>query len=131
MQPFQAKRGRSLHWTLALAIAIAATFLQSATAQETSLPAEVIAYADTVFYNGKVLTVDNDFTIAQAVAVRDGKFLAVGTSDRIVAMAGPETRRIDLQGKTVIPGILDIHQHPIGTGLREYWGKKWLPGAPR
>ncbi len=99
-------------------------------AQEPSLPAEVIAYADTVLYNGKILTADDNFTIAEAVAVRDGKFLAVGASDRIEAMAGPETRRIDLQGKTAVPGILDIHQHPFGTGLREYWGKKWLPGGP-
>jgi len=58
-----------------------------------NLPAEVIAYADLVFYNGRILTADEEFTIAEAVAIRDGKFLARGGNDRILAMAGPQTRR--------------------------------------
>ena len=53
------------------------------------LPSEVLAYADLILYNGKILTADDDFTTAEAVAVRDGKFLAVGESDRIRRMAGP------------------------------------------
>ena len=61
-----------------------------------NLPPEVINYADMVLYNGKVLTVDDRFSIEQAVAIRDGKFLAVGDNDRILAMAGPDSRRIDL-----------------------------------
>ncbi len=76
-----------------------------------SLPAEVLAYADMVFYNGKVITADQGFTIAEAVATRDGKFLALGNSQSILAMAGPSTRRIDLLGRSVIPGMIATHQH--------------------
>ncbi len=47
------------------------------------LPPEVIAYADIIFYNGKVLTADEAFTLEQAVAIRNGRFLAVGSSERI------------------------------------------------
>ena len=99
-------------------------------AQQGNLLPEVIAYADTVLYNGKVLTADEKFTIAEAVAIRNGKFLAVGTSERITAMAGPQTRRIDLKGKGVIPGIIDLHQHPFTEGQLAYWAEKWMPDEP-
>ena len=80
------------------------------------LPAEVIAYADVVFYNGKVLTADEEFTIEEAVAIRDGKFLAVGSSERILAMAGPDTRRVDVEGRSVIPGLIADHEHGAFVG---------------
>src|SRR3990170_943295 len=71
--------------------------------------------AEWVFYNGKILTADNDdpeqFTIAQAVAIYDGKFVVVGTNQEALTLAGSETRRIDLQGKTVIPGMIETHLH--------------------
>ncbi len=78
---------------------------------QASLPPEVTYFADVVFYNGKVLTADDQFRIIQAVAIRDGKFLAVGESDRILQMAGPQTRKIDLRGKTVLPGLIASHSH--------------------
>jgi predicted amidohydrolase YtcJ len=71
-----------------------------------SLPPEVIAYADIVLYNGRVLTVNERFDVAEAVAIRDGKFIAVGPTARILAMAGPETLKKDLAGKTVVPGFI-------------------------
>ncbi len=89
----------------------------AAQAQE-SLPPEVVAYADWVLYNGKVLTADDRFTVAQAVAIRDGKFLAVGTTDRILKMAGPNTKKVDLQGKAVAPGFYDTHFHLHNYALR-------------
>ncbi|MBI4482711.1 MAG: amidohydrolase family protein [Acidobacteria bacterium] len=95
----------------------------NAQAQQSTIPPEVLAYADIVLYNGRVLTADRndaDFTVAEAVAVRDGKFLAVGTNQQIRRMAGPETRQIDLKGGTVTPGFIDTHQH-----LHEY-AKRWL-----
>ncbi len=72
------------------------------------LPEELIAYADLVFYNGKVLTADadRDFTVAEAVAVRDEWIIAVGSSERMLQMAGPETRRIDLRGRSITPGFI-------------------------
>ena len=79
-------------------------------------PPEVLTFADMILYNGKVLTADDDFTLTEAVAIRDGKFLALGTSRRITQLAGPQTRRIDLQGKTVVPGFIDTHLHGIWVG---------------
>ena len=76
-----------------------------------SLPPEVLAYADIVLYNGKILTVDEQFAIVEAVAIRGDQFLAVGDSQRILAMAGPRTRRVDLQGQSVVPGFIDTHLH--------------------
>ena len=60
--------------------------------------------SELVLFNGKVLTVDAAFTIAEAVAVRDGRVLAVGSTADIKRLIGPETRVVDLAGKTVVPG---------------------------
>ena len=60
--------------------------------------------ADIVLTNGKIITVDNRFSIAQAVAVKGDRIIAVGTTQDIARLAGPNTRRIDLQGKAVVPG---------------------------
>ena len=89
--------------TRLLLLIVAPTF-----AQGQDLPEELIRYADFVFYNGQVLTADADrsFTVAGAVAVRDENILAVGTSARILKLAGPETRRIDLRGRSLTPGFI-------------------------
>ena len=81
--------------------------LAASTALAQNLPPEVMHYADTVLYNGKVLTVDKDNTVAQGIALRDGKVLAVGNSADIRKFAGPKTRQIDLAGKSVVPGFID------------------------
>ncbi len=98
--------------------------VSSAAAQQ--LPPEVIHYPEIVIYNGKVLTADEKFSTSQAVAIRDGKFLATGTTDRILAMAGPSTRKIDLKGKTAMPGLIDTHYHPFTAGMQAWWLKKWV-----
>jgi hypothetical protein len=67
--------------------------------------------ADLILANGKIITVDDRFTIAQAVAVRGDRIVAVGTNAEIGRLAGPGTRRIDLGGKAVIPGLIDNHMH--------------------
>src|SRR5438094_1347621 len=64
-----------------------------------------------VLYNGKILTADDKFTIVQAVAIRDGKFLMIGKNDEVLALAGPNTKKIDLTGKTVTPGFYMHHIH--------------------
>jgi predicted amidohydrolase YtcJ len=66
---------------------------------------------DTILTNGKIITVDNGFTIAQAVAIRGDRFVAVGANQDITRLAGLRTRRIDLGGKAVIPGLIDAHAH--------------------
>ena len=79
-------------------------------------PEEYLPYADIVVFNGKVLTVDENFTMVEAFAVRDGKFQAVGRSQEVLQLAGPTTRRVDLQGKMVVPGFIDTHLHQATVG---------------
>jgi len=67
--------------------------------------------SDLVIINGKVITVDRNFSIAQAVAVKDGKIVAVGTNNEVGTLAGNHTKTIDLKGKTMMPGINDTHCH--------------------
>jgi predicted amidohydrolase YtcJ len=69
------------------------------------------AAADLVLLHGKIITVDADDRIAQAVAIRGGRIVAVGTDTAIARLAGPRTRRIDLKGLTVTPGLIDAHAH--------------------
>jgi predicted amidohydrolase YtcJ len=71
---------------------------------------------DVIFLNARIYTVDQAFSTAEAVAVRAGRFSAVGTSAQIRKLAGPQTRVIDLGGKTVIPGLADNHLHGAGGG---------------
>jgi hypothetical protein len=75
--------------------------------------------ADIVLTGGKIITVDDKFTIAQAVAIRADRILAVGTNQQINALAGPTTRRIDLRGRAVMPGFIDNHAHYQEEGA--YW----------
>ncbi len=67
--------------------------------------------ADLVITNGKVITVDKDFSIKQAVAVQDGNILAVGINDEIKAFIGSNTKVLDLKGKPIMPGINESHMH--------------------
>ena len=81
-----------------------------------SPPAKVLAYPQLILHNGKILTVDENFAIVQAVAVRDGLFLEVGTNREVLALKGPDTRVIDLQGRSVVPGFIDTHLHGAWAG---------------
>jgi predicted amidohydrolase YtcJ len=71
-----------------------------------------LLYADKVLINGKIITVDMDDSIVAAVAIKDGKFLATGSTDEIMELAGERTEVMDLDGKTALPGIIDSHTHP-------------------
>ena len=70
-------------------------------------------YAGRVLNNGKVLTVDNEFSIVEAVAIDGDRIVAVGSNAEIAEHIGPETQVIDLQGRTAIPGLIDNHMHFI------------------
>jgi len=73
--------------------------------------------ADLLLLNGKVITVDPDFSVAEAVAVKDGRITAVGSSAEMAELVGAGTEVIDLGGRTVLPGLIDSHLHMLGTGL--------------
>jgi predicted amidohydrolase YtcJ len=72
--------------------------------------------ADTILVNGKILTVDTQFSTREAIAIRDGKITAVGSNSDVRKQAVPQTRVIDLQGRTIIPGLIDSHIHAIRAG---------------
>jgi predicted amidohydrolase YtcJ len=80
--------------------------------------APLVRPADTILRNGKVVTVDSAFTIAQSVAVAGDRIIAVGPDDAMAAHAAPSTRIVDLNGRTVVPGLIDGHAHMDREALR-------------
>ena len=72
---------------------------------------------DVILTGGKVITVDEKFMIAQAIAVKGDRIVAVGSNDDISSLAGPATRRIDLAGRAVVPGMIDNHAHYMEEGV--------------
>jgi predicted amidohydrolase YtcJ len=85
--------------------------------------------ADTVLVNGKIVTVDGQFSIREALAIRDGRIMATASTGDIRVLAGPKTRVVDLQGRTVIPGLIDSHLHAIRAALSFSTEVNWI-GAP-
>jgi predicted amidohydrolase YtcJ len=72
---------------------------------------------DLLLFNGKLHTMNQSTPRAEAVAIADGRFLAVGSNDEILALAGARVRKFDLGGRTVLPGFIDAHSHPASSGL--------------
>ena len=72
---------------------------------------------DLILYNGKIVTVDKSFSIVEAVAVYDGKFVALGSSADIKSLAGNNTKTVNLNGRCVVPGQMDNHVHFLLAGL--------------
>jgi len=107
------------------------------------VPPELVSYPDTILHNGKVVTMDdkttstNPGTIVQAMAIRDGKILAVGSDQQMLALKGPQTKLIDAKGRTIVPGIVDTHTHifdyaldaqeqsSVRTRIRAKTGETW------
>ena len=89
-------------------------------------PAEKIP-ADTVFTNGRIYTVDTQHPFVEAVAIKDGKFLAVGSAEEIESSIGKQTRVIDLGGAFAMPGFIDAHIHPAQPYLQEEGGALLFP----
>ncbi len=77
------------------------------------------APADVVVWNAKVVTVDAGFSRAQAVAIRNGVFAAVGANEDVKKLIGAQTRVIDAGGKTVVPGLIETHVHATGVARGE------------
>ncbi|MBA3442587.1 MAG: amidohydrolase [Pyrinomonadaceae bacterium] len=75
--------------------------------------------ADTIYYNGKIVTMREAHPVAEAVAIRGNRFLKVGTNAEVLQTAGSHTKRVDLRGRTMLPGLIDSHTHPISAALSE------------
>lgn len=81
--------------------------------------------ADWILTNGKILTVDENFSIVEAMAIADGRVMATGTSEQMAALAGDETRQTDLEGQTVVPGLIDNHMHFVRASQTWYRQVRW------
>ena len=113
--------------------------------------AAALGYADMIVFNGKVVTMDDAGfgpevgTITQAMAIRDGKILATGTTAQIQALAGPKTQKIDLKGREVLPSFIHTHEHPtdwvwtepsplehvLPSGSNGWMIVRWLKGSAK
>jgi predicted amidohydrolase YtcJ len=122
------RTGRSDRSRRSICVALAATIigidslaLPPATAQPNP--------ANLLLTNGKIVAVDAKFSIAEAVAITGERITAVGTTKEIRALAGPRTQQIDLQGRTVIPGLIDNHMHLLRAGTTWQREVRW-DGVP-
>jgi predicted amidohydrolase YtcJ len=96
----------------------AALILGCSSPEEPPPQAEPQPGADTVLSNGKILTVDEDFSIVEAIAIDGDRVLATGSNEEMLALADATTEVVDLEGRTVIPGLIDNHVHFIRTVQR-------------
>ncbi|QDT35101.1 amidohydrolase [Thalassoglobus polymorphus] len=78
------------------------------------------AAPDIVFVNGKIVTVDDDFSIAEAFAIEDDRIVGVGSNADILKLKTETSKVVDLQGRTVLPGLIDSHVHPTGASMFEF-----------
>lgn len=74
--------------------------------------------ADTIYFNGNVITLDSNELMAEAVAVKDGKILAVGDNETMMSLSNQDTHQVDLKGKTMLPGFVDGHSHLSGVAIQ-------------
>ena len=101
----------------------------AATLAAGGLSAQPTAGADLILFNGRMATQDARRSFAAAVAIRAGRFVAVGTDAEVMAYRGEQTQVIDVGGRTVIPGLNDSHMHPIRGGLNYTMELRW-DGVP-
>ncbi len=116
---------------------------------------ENTARADLLLHNGAILTLDPAQPAAEAIAIRDGRILALGTAAALEGLCGPATRRVDLGGRMAMPGLIDFHLHllrsmttrlhsvpldpaddfpavleKVGAAARAPGGREWITGGP-
>ena len=103
--------------SVARSVCLLALFASGLLGQEQGSPR-----ANIILHNGKILTVDNNFSTAEAVAIGGQKILAVGPSADILKLAGPGTQVIDLKGRMVVPGLIDSHRHMYSAAELTYGG---------
>jgi predicted amidohydrolase YtcJ len=103
-----------------------ATFALTAIALSLAITPSTAQPVDTILMNGKIVTLDAQSSIVQAMAIRGDKIIATGASEDIVKQAGAAAHIIDLEGRTVIPGLIDSHIHAIRAGLRYATEVSWI-----
>src|ERR1700752_5023150 len=81
--------------------------------------------AELILHHGQFTTLTRAQPTASAVAIRDGRFLAVGADKEVLALAGPQTKVVDLKGRRVLPGLIDSHLHIIRGGLNFNLELRW------
>lgn len=74
---------------------------------------------DTIYYNGKIITVWDARPVVEAFAVRGNRFVLAGSNAEALKLSGPTTVKVDLRGRCVVPGLIESHVHPIGAALSE------------
>ena len=99
-------------------IFLAAALCLSVSCEPQSVEIDSSSSADLVMHNGAIYTVDNARSWAQALAIKDGRIVYVGPDVGINAFLGTDTKIVDLQNKMVMPGMQDVHIHPIMSGIR-------------
>src|SRR6266853_2756733 len=82
--------------------------------------------ADTVLVNGKIATLDARSSVVEALAIRDGRIVAVGAFAKVKPLITSKTRVIDLHGRTVVPGLIDSHMHAIRAALSFSTEVNWI-----
>lgn len=75
---------------------------------------------DLIVHHGKIVTVDPQFRVAEAMAVAGERIVAVGSNEEILRLAQPGTQQVDLKGKSVLPGLIDSHMHPVSGAMFEF-----------
>ena len=79
--------------------------------------------ADTLYYNGKIITMWAERPVVESMTIASGRVLDLGTAQVVGRKTGPRTRQVNLAGRTVVPGLIDSHVHPINAALAEAGGE--------
>jgi predicted amidohydrolase YtcJ len=104
------------HFRYAIVIVAICVYSTRATAQ----------FADLIVANAKIATLDAASSLHQALAVRDGRLIAVGSAAQMQALTGPATRTVDAGGRTIIPGLIDSHIHAVRAALSYSTEVNWI-----
>ena len=75
--------------------------------------------AETLYYNGKIITMWPERPVVESMTTAEGRIIDVGVTQVVGRRTGPTTRQVNLHGKTMLPGLIDSHVHPIGAALAE------------
>jgi predicted amidohydrolase YtcJ len=99
-------KANSWHWAAACVFAF-------------SLPGSASEAPELIVHHAKIVTVDDQFSLREAMAIREGRVVAVGRNDEVLKNQDEHTRLLDLGGGTVLPGLMDSHTHPTGAAMTE------------